>query len=49
MTSDKWWCTKNYVSTRWCKIVEEGPSDLFFDTDDVDKREKSFVSEVDKE
>ena len=27
-----------YAVTRWCKVEEEGPSDLFFDTDNLDWR-----------
>ena len=34
-----------YSVTRWCKVQEEGPSTLFFDTDNVDGRAGSFVSE----
>ena len=34
-----------YAVTRWCKVEEEGPSDLFFDTDNLDGRSGSFVSE----
>ena len=36
---------KIYAVTRWYKVVEEGPSNLFFDTDNVDERAGSFVSE----
>ena len=34
-----------YSVTRWCKVEEEGPSNLFFDTDNVNGRAGSFVSE----
>ena len=34
-----------YAVTRWCKVKEEGTSNLFFDTDNVDGRAGSFVSE----
>ena len=34
-----------YAVTRWCNIEEEGPSNQFFDTDNVERRGGSFVSE----
>ena len=34
-----------YTVTRWCKVEEEGPSNLFFDTHNVDGRAGSVVSE----
>ena len=34
-----------YAVTRCCKVEEEGSSDLLFDTDNLDGRSGSFVSE----
>ena len=39
---------KIYSVTRWRKVEEEGPSNLFYDADNVDGRAGSFVSESGK-
>ena len=35
-----------YSITRWYKVEDEGQSNLFFDTDNVDGRADLFVSEI---